>query len=143
MDNREQLDLQAHADNVAANKASDGDVPPPKEKLIDSKEVETAASNYAYMCAQIKVITASMSVRQLSRVMNALAVFPYGESYPKFISDKEQKLFTFFLAGQKAKAIIGEALKEDMAEIQNSAVDGIVEETQNNLKGESTDGKMD
>ena len=112
---------------------------------MNNEDVQMAAGYYAQLCKTIKGYSSVMNGKGLARVMVALAEFPYGDNYPKFRSDAEQKLFTFMLTIQSAKAKIAEAIKNDMADIQNAAVDGIVKETVQsmNTKGEENGSKME
>lgn len=110
---------------------------PKTEKKIDSDETAIAAGHYAHMCRTIKGYVSVMNGKGLARVLNALAAFPYGESYPKFRAPAEQQLFTMMLSVQSAKAKIAEALsEEEMSSISTEAVTGIVEEELAKLKGE-------
>jgi len=110
---------------------------------MDSDEVAIAAGHYGNMCKSIKGYARAMGGKGLARVMVALAEFPYAQDYPKFRSDAEQKLFTYMLSIQSAKAVIAEALKPSMAAIQQQAEDGIVKEEMAKQQGESTDGNVD
>lgn len=110
---------------------------------MDSDEVAIAAGHYGNMCKSIKGYARAMGGKGLARVMVALAEFPYAQDYPKFRSDAEQKLFTYMLSIQSAKAIIAEALKPSMAELKQKAEDGIVQEQMATIKGETTDGNVD
>ena len=107
-----------------------------KVSPLETVEVQIAAGHYASMCKTIKGYSKAMGGKGLARVMIALAEFPYADKYPTFRNDAEQKLFTFMLSIQSAKAKIAEALQADLAEIKEQAVDGVVEETINKLKGE-------
>lgn len=132
------LDVEAQKANVEANKAAEAVSP------LETEEVQMAAGHYGHMAKMIRGYSRNMGGKGLARVMIALADFPFAESYPKFRSDAEQKLFTFMLSIQSAKAKMAEAFKADLGEIQSKAIDGIVEETLTNLKGDK-DGsnKMD
>jgi len=110
---------------------------------MDSDEVAIAAGHYGNMCKSIKGYARAMGGKGLARVMVALAEFPYAQDYPKFRSDAEQKLFTYMLSIQSAKAVIAEALKPSMAALQQQAEDGIVKEEMTKQQGESTDGNVD
>jgi len=121
-----------------------GTEPKPKSTdPMDSDEVAIAAGHYGNMCKSIKGYARAMGGKGLARVMVALAEFPYAQDYPKFRSDAEQKLFTYMLSIQSAKAVIAEALKPSMAAIQQQAEDGIVKEEMAKQQGESTDGNVD
>jgi len=134
------LDVEAQKANVEANKAAEVETP---KGPLDAEDVQIAAGHYASMCKMIKGYSRAMGGKGLARVMVALAEFPYADTYPKFRSDAEQKLFTFMLSVQSAKAKIGEALKADMQSIETDVVDGIVEETLAKARGETDGNKVD
>lgn len=98
------------------------------EKAIDSDDVAIAAAHYDRMCRSVKGYSSVMNGKGLARVMVALAQFPYGDNYPKFRSKAEETLFNIMLSVHSAKAKIAEALKEELADAQDLAVDGIVKE---------------
>lgn len=133
---KESLDTEAQKARVEANKAAEADP-------LESEEVQIAAGYYAKLCKTIKGYSGNMKAGGLGRVMVALAEFPYGEKYPKFRSDAEQQLFTFMLTIQSAKAKIAEALKPELEKLSNAAVDGIVQEKMEQIKGDVNGSKMD
>jgi hypothetical protein len=97
---------------------------------LADKDVQIAAGHYAQLRQSIRSYSKNMGGKGLARVMTALADFPFADSYPKFRSDSEQKLFTFMLSINQAKSVIGKALEADMPSIQNQAVENTVTEIQ-------------
>lgn len=112
---------------------------------LNTEEVQIAAGYYAELCRTIKGYSSVMNGKGLARVMVALAEFPYGDKYPKFRSDAEQKLFTFMLTIQSAKAKIAAAIQPELSKLEEQAVNGIVEEQVNKFinKGEQNGSKME
>lgn len=142
-----ELDVEAQKANVEANKAAEA-AGVSEEVLgpLDTKEVQIAAGYYKQLAKTIRGYSSVMNGKGLARVLIAVAEFPYADSYPRFRSDAEQKLFTFMLTIQDAKGTIARALAEDMASIQERAVDGIVEEvmaSKTEAKGEENGDKVD
>lgn len=102
---------------------------------FDAVDVQEAAVHYTKMLTMVKGYSSVMNGKGLARVLVALAEFPYGDAYPKFKKgSEEQKLFTFMLSLQSAKAKIAEALKADMQTIHNKAIDNVVTEIQTETK---------
>ena len=97
---------------------------------LADKDVQIAAGHYGQLRQSIRSYAKNMGGKGLARVITALADFPFADSYPKFRNDSEQKLFTFMLSINRAKAVIGKALEADMPAIQNEAVDNMVTEIQ-------------
>lgn len=136
-----ELDVEAQKANVEANKSAENSTDP-----MEAEEVQIAAGYYSQLSKTIRGYSSVMGGKGLARVMVALAEFPYAETYPKFRSDAEQKLFTYMLTIQSAKAKIAEALKSSLPQLESAAVDGIVKEVmdaKNETKGEQDGNKMD
>lgn len=134
MKQEEALDVDAQKARVEANKAAEATA---STDPMDSDEVAIAAGHYGSMCKTIRGYAKNMSGKGLARVVIAFSEFPYGQNYPKFRSDAEQKLFTFLLSVQSAKAVIAEALKPQLGQIQAEAEAGLVKEIQEEQKGET------
>jgi hypothetical protein len=118
------------------------DVPVDELKgALADKDVQIAAGHYAQLSKSVKSYARNMGGKSLARVVVALADFPFADSYPKFRSDSEQKLFTFMLSIGQAKSVISRALEADQASIQHAAVDGIVNEIQEE-KQTQTEGAL-
>lgn len=97
---------------------------------LADKDVQIAAGHYGQLKHSVRSYAKNMGGKGLARVMIALADFPFADTYPKFRSDAEQKLFTFMLSIGQAKAVIGKALESEMPAIQNEAVENMVTEVQ-------------
>lgn len=110
-----------------------------EELVKEANPVDQAAMSFYHLIPSIKTSVHGMSLRQLQRVIIAAAEFPLADKYPKFVSKKETELFMSLLHAEALKNIMKEAVMHDRAELENLAVNGIVEEviTKNNEeKGE-------
>lgn len=128
------LDVEAQKANVEANKAAEAAGIETPTSPLETEEVQMAAGYYEQLRKTIRGYSSVMNGKGLARVLVAVAEFPYADSYPKFRSDAEQKLFTFMLTIQSAKAKIAEALKDELGTLENKAIDGIVAEKVEELK---------
>lgn len=114
------------------------------EEVVDplnNPAVNKAAFDFNRLIPQIRTQVGNMSLRQLSRVMIAVAEFPLGNTYPKFISQKESELFMMMLHAEGLKGTMKAAVlanAEALKEIQEQAVKEVVAETlQTETKGET------
>ena len=112
-----------------------------EKKPTELEEVQIAAGYYGQLSKTIRAYSRNMGGKALARVISAYAEFPFAETYPKFRSDSEQQLFTFLLTIQSAKATMTKALDAERQNIEEEAVNGIVNEIQQ--KGENNGGQVD
>jgi hypothetical protein len=103
-------------------------------------EVAMAAGYYAQLAKTIRAYSRNMGGKGLARVISAYAEFPFAEKYPTFRSDTEKQLFTFLLTIQSTKATISKAIQSEQANIEETAVNNMVNEIQEKQKGETHGG---
>jgi hypothetical protein len=103
-----------------------------KVDALDTPEVNKAARDFGDLTPQIRAYAKNMKAGGLARVMIAAAEFPLGESYPKFKNKQENELFMMLLHVEGLKSVMKNAILNSegaLADIQNQAIDEVVEET--------------
>lgn len=118
---------------IEMNKASDGDAVPEAAPVdhMDNKEVNKAALDYSNLVPQIRGRALTMKGKALGRVFAAVIEFPLSDKEVKFRSKEEHELFVMCLHAQSCKQVMMQAVfknQQMLKEIENAAVDGIVEE---------------
>lgn len=111
-----------------------------KSDPLNTPEVNKAAKDFGNLIPQIRGFAKNMKAGSLSRVMIAAAEFPLGNDYPKFRVKEEQELFMMLLHVEALKNTMKTALMASegaLAEIQEQAINEVVEETLTKLQKEN------
>jgi len=95
-------------------------------------EVEVASENFTRSLPVFKsLVTNAPSKKSLIRVINAVAEFPLGSSYPRLLNDYEKQLFALFqeIATNKSTVLTGFLHAEFMKTSEQGENDGRNEES--------------
>lgn len=111
-----------------------------KSDPLNTPEVNKAAKDFGNLVPQIRAFAKNMKAGGLARVMIAAAEFPLGNEYPKFKVKEEQELFMMLLHVEALKNTMKTALMASegaLAEIQEQAINEVVEETLTKIQKEN------
>ena len=95
---------------------------------LDNPEVNKAAYDFSNLVPRIRALSRNLGGKALSRVYMAVTEFPFNSTTPKFRTSAENELFVLTLHALGLKATMAKALEDSKREIEQKAVDGIVDE---------------
>ena len=104
----------------------------PEEALkvdpLDNPEINKAANDFGNLVPRVRALSRNLGGKALSRVYVAVAEFPFNSTTPKFRTSAENELFVLTLHLLGLKAMMAKAVEDSKKEIEQKAIDGIVDE---------------
>ena len=105
---------------------------------LDTPELNQAAMDFNRLMPQIAGMSRHINGKGLARVFRAVIEFPFSDKEPKFKTNVERELFLMALHAQTTKQVMLAAVaknSEELKQLQDKAVDAVVEELQGEVNG--------